>query len=315
MKQRKMCLLTVLFSLGLLVVGLTNCGKVGGTDDKIAPTDAQAAYVGQEVTQALSASMEAYVVPTSSALEFEFGGRPQLPAGYGSIQSALTEEQMKKLANEVKTQLDKSTSSTSGCVAIVPIDNNSLKITFTKCAFGQGHIKVNGSITCAFAFERVKREVVVTVTFTDFTVNERKVEGTLKIAVGMTSKTELTLTTEGSLKVTTKENKIAELQMNATVALSADKETMTINGTGTVNYDGTSYNITAKDVVVKFGDGAPSSGSIIITFKTGKLPTTNTIEIIFSSETVTNGKVEVIVNGKSMGTMTAEELIAILKKI
>ncbi|MCK6513163.1 hypothetical protein L6R29_24810 [Myxococcota bacterium] len=312
MKQRNIRLLTVFWGLGLLVLGVAHCGRGGGIDDKITSADAQAAYVGQDLTQVLSVSMEAYIAPTSSALEYEFGGRPQLPEGYATIHSALTEEQMNKVVSEVKTQLDKSTSSTSGCVAVAPIDSNSLKITFTNCAFGQ--IKVSGSMTCAFAFERVKRELLVTVTFADFTVNGRKVEGTLKVAVGIANKTELKLATEGSLKVTTKENKTAELQLNATVALSPQKETMTLNGTGTVNYDETSYNITAKDVVVKFGDGAPSSGSVSVTFKSGKLQTTNTVEIVFSSETVTSGKVEVKVNGKSVGMMTSEELLALLKR-
>lgn len=280
------------------------CGK---GDDKVTlgGNDAQAAYATAQVMLALTSTMEVYANSTASALEFEFGGQPLTFAAdpLAEQEQPLTDNQMQSIVADLQAQLEKSTGGTS-CYTVEALDTSTIKVSFQSCTFGKA--TVDGSTTLAFVFEVLKKQVTVTASFDNFTVNARKVEGTLTIGATFSNKSSLTVTTGGSLKVTTTGNAVAELDFNGTLLLGANE--MTMNGSGTVVYSGTTYTIEAKDVKVRYGDGAPYAGTATITYKSGPRQTTNSVVLTFSQATVDQGTVEVQINGKPAGSYTLDAL-------
>ena len=110
---------------------------------------------------------------------------------------------------------------------------------------------------------------------------------------------------------------VSTADASTTVALDvtvgvAKAEPTSVDGTATVTWNGTDYSCAITGVKIHASDGAPHAGTLAVTYdpEQGR---SLTVEVVFSEATVTDGTVEVKVNGISLGTMTAEDVKALLE--
>lgn len=267
---------------------------------------AQLAITHEAISSLLAASMPSYSMMIETVLVPQAGPLGKVDSVSDDLIAAL------------ETKLKANLSGASCTVDVSRVDADTYKVTFTSCGLGTTEkATIEGAIIVGIDVKIINKEATVTVTFENFVVSGRKIAGTLKgTATAEVVKKTVTFDyqSEGKLTITAKDETQTQVALSGTVLFDIETQVAKINGTGTAEYNSKTYNFTNSDIVVKISDGVPSSGSTKIVY-TNKVKKETTVEIIYSEQTVTDGKVEVKLNGKSQGNLTVDELITLLKSL
>tara|TARA_B100000609_G_scaffold194639_1_gene187484 strand:+ start:9170 stop:10084 length:915 start_codon:yes stop_codon:yes gene_type:complete len=296
--------LTLLFSLVLF----SACGDNTNT---LQTDESQAALAADEVIMAVGVPMGMLAQSAQDTADKESSsGSPQLPGTPPNTNEPLTKNQTQEIADDLEKQIEQY-SGGSDCISTSVPEKNTFTLSFTQCTIGTNKtFTINGTIEATIKTDLAARKVTLSLTFKQLKSNDTEVNGTLQLVVSMSKASEVSFSTQGDFTMKTKDGNVNKLNLSGTTTLDKETKTAMISGTGTLEYNGTSYQIEVIDVKVVGTDGAPSGGSVKLTYTAdGK---SKTVEIIFDSNTPSTGEFEVKINGRSLGSFTAEALAQLL---
>lgn len=291
-KRREATALKLALVLGVSALWQAACGSGEPAEPaEMTTSSTQAAITASQVATALSPTLQA----AAAAIQ-------GLPA---DLKGMLTDQQLQQMQTALKQRLGGS----SGCATISKVAPGTLEITYADCTYGSAPktITVNGALTLAWSIQLLKASATLSGTFDQLTINNATLDGTISATLSLAKgkgaiSTVIDLShSEGGVTST--------IKLQGSMALALATQSATFSGNGTVSGSQSSYTLTVADLVVKNGDGAPSSGSIAA--KTGGI----TVELVFSASTPTEGTFTVIFNGISFGEMSIDDLIALLGKL
>ena len=286
------------------------CGESGGSGDdapaevELSQEELSASEIGAVTTFTIEALIQAIFdlvnVPEASPIAF---GPETGQQGLRIASQPLTQDQV----DAVQMVFEAATSGARCQFSASSPEEDTIALSFSECAYGD--LAIDGSLSITVDAGRGGQSLGVSVSFDSLTINGRTIDGTASGTVEASARegeVSVTLSTEGDLVVTGSAGTTTlSLELSATL----DDQVATTSGSGSAQLDGTTYAIAVDEVARDFDGSGADSGSITVTVTDDAGREVN-VELRFDEET--EGGAEVIVNGRSLGTLSYNEICQLI---